>query len=721
MTYNVGINVVEVDGAGAPSIVGAAVSVGAFNIVTERGLVNRPTRVTSFQQFVEQFGSFFPGGLGAYLVKGFFDNGGQTAYINRIVSTDTDPTRKAIPASIILKDTKDINTLSLHAGFLGHLEGDPDNPGDSGSWGNNLYAKIEYPSQLDPPIWNRLQIQEVKLATISGTALPGAIDMSDLPPLTVAVDGGNEIVLDFKASDFGNAAEAKLAEICGVINYHPNNSGKLTASASDDNKLVLTSNGIVARQNKGHSSLQVKASNKTLGFETPMSEPTKCTLASISNKSTQFTNVEDLRVGDAICIIDGPVETPTHSAFVKVLSIVRATGEVQWTPEITNVGDYNPYDIKASKAEFNLTIAHEGKEAENVVEIWPGLSMERDLPNYAPTILNDSIKGSRYVIALDKSTSPSGTKTPNPLPFKPFAGGQDGSPTFNDFIGDEAKHTGFYAFDPFDVQLVCCERTDEPIVTSALAYCARRGDCMFIGSIPQTSRGRDVINYGQMFQGKKVYGALYGPYIKIVDPLGIGPNPIKWIPPVGHVMGVYARIETSRGIWKAPAGDEANLLGVLDVDYRLSDAEHTEWVKEGSINGIRVVPRAGVIIDASRTLSTDTRWLYVNVRLLFNYVKSSLKRGTSWVRQEPNRDTLWNAVKHSSVLPFLMGLWRQGAFGTGTPDQVFTVICDATNNPPDQVDQGNFKLEVYFYPSKPAETIIIIVGQQPSGAKATEA
>jgi phage tail sheath protein FI len=123
----------------------------------------------------------------------------------------------------------------------------------------------------------------------------------------------------------------------------------------------------------------------------------------------------------------------------------------------------------------------------------------------------------------------------------------------------------------------------------------------------------------------------------------------------------------------------------------------------------------------SRTLSTDTRWLYVNVRLLFNYVKSSLKQGVRWVRQEPNRDTLWNAVKFNSITPFLMGLWRQGAFGTGTPEQVFTVICDASNNPPEEVDKGNFKLEVYFYPSKPAETIIIIVGQQPSGATTAEA
>jgi phage tail sheath protein FI len=206
----------------------------------------------------------------------------------------------------------------------------------------------------------------------------------------------------------------------------------------------------------------------------------------------------------------------------------------------------------------------------------------------------------------------------------------------------------------------------------------------------------------------------------VSDPAGFGDVPLITLPPVGHVMGVCARIANSRGIWKAPAGDEANIIGALDVETRLSDADHTDLVKQGSVNGIRAVPRSGIVIDASRTLSTDTRWLYVNVRLLFNYVKSSLKDGLRWVRQEPNRNTLWDAIRVQTVSPFLMGLWRQGAFGAGTAAQVFRVVCDASNNPPDEVDQGNLKVEIYFYPSRPAETIVVVVGQQPSGASAAE-
>ena len=67
-----------------------------------------------------------------------------------------------------------------------------------------------------------------------------------------------------------------------------------------------------------------------------------------------------------------------------------------------------------------------------------------------------------------------------------------------------------------------------------------------------------------------------------------------------------------------------------------------------------------------------------------------------------------------------MGLWRQGAFGPGAPADVFTVKVDAINNPPANIQQGILNVEVYFYPSRPAETIVITVGQQQGAASASE-
>lgn len=700
MAYNVGLNVVEVDGAGAPAIVGAATSVGAFNILTKRGVPSRPTPVTSFAQFTEQFGDFFPGGYGAYMVRGFFENGGQRAYINRIVATD--PTTGATGASLTLADGGGKATLALSTGFRGQQ--------DPGSWGNDIYIAAKGSSGPSS------RLLETAPATVQGDPIAGTVNMTAPTSLSVLVDGeSSPTVINFQPGDFAAADKATLAEIRDAINRRTT---KLIASISGDKRLVLTSAGQVARLRKDWTALQVNAANAALGFGAAAAQPTRGTIAPLAAGGSRVSNADAFQVGDAVLISDG-----TRSATVKVLRVAPDSGQIEWIPNISNPGDYVPASTVLAAVEFDLTIAKGGTADRNIVETWRGLSMESDSTSYAPKILNNATFGSRYLFATDlKSSSGMGQTAAKTMDFTRLNVGRDGTPTANDFIGDSAAHTGFYAFDPVDVQLVTCERTDPAIVGAGIGYCAGRGDCMYVGAVPEASVGAgQAVAYGQSFQGKKVYGALYGPWIKITDPIGTGAVPVKFVPPSGHVMGVYARVETSRGIWKAPAGDEANIVGALDVEYQLSDADHTDLVKNGSVNGIRAVAGAGIVVDASRTLSTDTRWLYVNVRLLFNYVKSSLKRGLRWVRQEPNRDTLWTAVKFNSVRPFLMELWRNGAFGTGKPEEVFTIICDATNNPPSEVDQGNFKIEVYFYPSKPAETIIIIVGQQPSGATAKEA
>jgi phage tail sheath protein FI len=580
---NIGLNVVEVDGSAAAPIQGAAVSVGAFNVLTRRGVPNQPTRVTSFADFTDRFGGFDAGGFGAYLVKGFFDNGGQRAYVNRVAGAGANAPAAATATIAQSGAANAAALLRLEGGFRGRE--------DPGAWANGIQAALT-------------------------------------PSFSAAVKAGGAVAKDGTTLD-------RLA-----------------------------------------------------GFS----------------------------VGDTVVVADG-----THRATVTISALTPGTGAVAWAPDLDTPGDFTADGTTVGSTDFDLAITRAGET--QPAELWTRLTLARGADNYAVTTLNDLARGSKLVRATDPRAADAQTArdVPNAATTATLAGGGDGTVANGDFIGDEAAHTGFRAFDPLDVQLVCTERSDPAIVSAGLAYCEERGDCMFVGSVPEASvGGGTAIEYGAGFQGKKVYGALYGPWIDVTDPLAPGPTQIKRIPPTGHVMGVYARIETTRGIFKAPAGDEARLLGALDVEYQLSDAEHTDLVEMGSVNGVRAIPGAGIVVDASRTLSTDIRWRYVNVRLLFNYVKSSLRQGLRWVKQEPNREQLWDAVKYGSVRPFLLGLWRQGAFGTGEPDEVFTIIVDATNNPPEEVDKGNFKLEVYFYPSKPAETILIVVGQQPSGATTAE-
>jgi len=702
-SYYIGLNVVEVDGPSTPALAGASTSVAAFNILTRRGVPNRPARINNIAQFQERFGGFFTGGLGAYLVNGFFQNGGRTAYINRVVAAGVGAAASA--AEITLLDSAGgggANTLRLRTGFRGEV--------DPGDWGNTLYVRVQ------PTNVTASRLRETAPAFIeSAAALPATTNMTGLPPLLVRIDGeATPTTLTFLASDF--LPDITLATPTQMVNAINRQTHNLTASLNAG-KLRLTSTGAVAAVRHDWTSLEIPTANASLGFPAVVAT-VRGTTATPAQNGAQLASAEALQVGDAVLVTDG-----TRSARVKVLTIVSDTGNITWTPNIANINTYDRFLMTAAPIQFDLTIANNGTEAENIVETFTGLAMESELPNYAPRRLNDPLRGSRYVVATDlNSASPVGVDTPTQLAFTRLNPGTNGTMVPADFIGDAAAHTGFNAFDAYDIQLLTCERTDPAIVTAALAYCARRADCMYVGSVPQGFvEANQVGAYTQTLRGKKVYGALYGPWIRVFDPIGAGTStPMITIPPSGHVMGVYARIENTRGVWKAPAGDEATLLGVLDVEYRLSQAEHDDLVRNSAVNGLRVTPRSGIVVDASRTLSSDTRWLWVNIRLLFNYLESSLKDGLSWVRQEPNRDTLWNAVKFGTVTPFLMTLYRQGAFGAGSPDQVFTVICDATNNPPDQVDLGNFKLEVYIYPSKPAETIVITVGQRPSGATVTE-
>ena len=343
----------------------------------------------------------------------------------------------------------------------------------------------------------------------------------------------------------------------------------------------------------------------------------------------------------------------------------RLTAGFRGQEDVGTWGDEISVDIgniATSASSFDLVVKLQGR----VVETWEGLTL-----NNIEATLNDTFSGSTYVLVNPESV---GTVLPQEQTDTPLTGGSDGSePQPSDYT--DSLNT----FNTIQIQLLAIPDGAAADVTSAaLDYCANetiKGDCMYIGHTPP---GRDVEGaktFGSGFRRAKVFGALYWPNIDVIDPIGAGSNPIKRIPPVGHVMGVFARIDQTRGAWKAPAGNGAVVRGALAVEQDITDIDHTDLVKNGSVNGIRSLPGVGIVIDASRTLSTDSRWLYVNVRLLFNYVKASLREGLRWVKQEPNRETLWNKIKYNVVTPFLQGLYQAGAFGPGTPEQVFTVIC----------------------------------------------
>lgn len=206
------------------------------------------------------------------------------------------------------------------------------------------------------------------------------------------------------------------------------------------------------------------------------------------------------------------------------------------------------------------------------------------------------------------------------------------------------------------------------------------------------------------------FGAYYFPWIIIQDPLN--PKILVSAPPSGHLAGVYARVDSTRGVHKAPANE--TLKGALDLEYRVTKEEQGN-LNINSVNCIRFFPGQGIRIWGARTLAdSGSEWRYINVRRLFNMVEESIARSTMWVVFEPNDATLWNSIKRD-VTAFLTMLWRQGALKGSTPAEAFFVKCDAETNPPEVVDAGMVVTVIGIAPVKPAEFVIFRIGQSESG------
>ena len=183
---------------------------------------------------------------------------------------------------------------------------------------------------------------------------------------------------------------------------------------------------------------------------------------------------------------------------------------------------------------------------------------------------------------------------------------------------------------------------------------------------------------------------------------------LKFIPPSGHVAGVWARTDQTRGVWKAPANEL--IAGVLKVQNEITKGEQ-EILNPNGINAIRSFGSRGLRVWGARTLSSDPSWKYINVRRLFNMVESTILEGTQWVVFEPNDQTLWQRVNRT-VYAFLLGLWREGALFGASPSEAFFVKCDAETNPPESIDEGKLVVEIGIAPVKPAEFVIFRFSQK---------
>jgi uncharacterized protein len=282
------------------------------------------------------------------------------------------------------------------------------------------------------------------------------------------------------------------------------------------------------------------------------------------------------------------------------------------------------------------------------------------------------------------------------------------------YIGKDngpGARTGLKCFEEIDeISIVAAPGQISPAIQDALlTHCETRKDRFAILDSPETMTG-GVDKLVRPRDSK--YGAYYFPWIQVYDP----ERGNVYVPPSGHVAGVYARTDNERGVHKAPANEIVR--GALGLKYNVSKGEQDILNPKG-VNCIRLMQGGGIRIWGARTLSSDPSWRYINVRRLFIMVETSIERATQWVVFEPNDHRLWKRVTRT-ISSFLTLVWRNGALMGETPEKAFFVKCDEETNPPEVIDVGQLIVEIGLAPVKPAEFVIFRIGQMPAGGGVEE-
>jgi phage tail sheath protein FI len=217
----------------------------------------------------------------------------------------------------------------------------------------------------------------------------------------------------------------------------------------------------------------------------------------------------------------------------------------------------------------------------------------------------------------------------------------------------------------------------------------------------------EILEWRSRFDSERGFAALYYPWVRVVDPLKLRGNPVRTIPPCGHIAGLYARSDFTVGVHKAPANGE--LFWAEDVTVVINDDQQAVLNPDG-INCIRAFPGRGIRVYGARTISSNPDWRYINVRRLMSMIEEAVDESTQWAVFEPHDFNLRRSLI-LSVSGFLETIWRQGALVGGSPEEAYYIKCDDTNNPPEIVDQGKIITDIGVAPTHPAEFIVFRVGR----------
>jgi len=313
------------------------------------------------------------------------------------------------------------------------------------------------------------------------------------------------------------------------------------------------------------------------------------------------------------------------------------------------------------------------------------------------------------------------TEAQTALDAVPGNGGSNGQPLgLANFLpsSGQANKKGLYSLEKADIFNILClppytatEDVDPKLVTDAAVYCEAKRAMLLVDPVSTWDTVAEVIAGIPDVGTNSKNAAFFFPRLSQPNPLR--DNKLENFVPCGAVAGIFARTDSQRGVWKAPAGLDATLVGVPKLSVPLTNAENGQLNPLG-VNCLRTMPAAGRVVWGARTLQGNDRlaseWKYIPVRRTALFIEETLYRALQWVVFEPNDEPLWSQIR-LNVGAFMNTLFRQGAFQGSAPRDAYFVKCDKDTTTQNDIDRGIVNILVGFAPLKPAEFVIIKLQQ----------
>ena len=645
--------------SGVHPIVGVATSVGAFVDFFARGPLDSPQQVFSWGDVERIFGGIDDRSEASFALDQFFRNGGSSAWVVRVTSAAT----PALPADVGVDDSVG-GTLALTM-----------QAASPGGWGNRLRVRVD---------------QSAGASTF------------DLVAREVVIDNGREVVLREVRYAGLSATSTDTNFVRTVVNEAADNTGGPLR--------ITTATGIPFPS----------------GYVTvPLTLPLAAPLNAVGAKAMTVT-------------LDGPAgfvadPRPIDLGPTAITTLGELGGRLEAAiRSAAAVGAAPP-----ARPEFlNATVTLVGPGLDQL-QVVPGVGSEPavrfSFSGAAATAAKLTVAASVNVACYALGTNPG-----VPGQAQKGAGnvvGIDGaSPAGTDLIGQEAitPATGMYSLNSVDIfNLLCLPRVAKvstsrapadnfataqviPTVSAATAYVRRRRAMLLLDPPDNSITPAQIRQWTHDHDGLRDPNvAMHYPRVLVADATNAFRD--RSIGASGTIAGVCGRIDTARGVWKAPAGTEATLGGITRLETKLTDAENGTLNPIG-INALRTFDTYGNVNWGGRTtFGEDVRasdWKYVPVRRLALYLEETLFRSTKWVIFEPNDEPLWAQIR-LSVGSFMADLFHKGAFQGRTKQDAYFVHCDSSTTSPLDQQRGVVNLVVGFAPLNPAEFLIISIQQIP--------